>query len=55
MKIVVIKNDEKIAIHHEPRTVIVHPKAKTVDLYGSSESEFQTYSLIKDNVDWLID
>ncbi|MDH3313860.1 MAG: hypothetical protein OEM28_12065 [Nitrosopumilus sp.] len=55
MKIIVIKNDEKIAIHHEPRTVIVHPKARTVDLYGSSESEFQTYSLVKDSVDWIVD
>lgn len=55
MKIVVIKNYENISIHHEPRTVIVHPKAKTVDLYGSSESEFKTYSLIKDDVDWIID
>ena len=55
MKIVVIKDDEKIAIHHEPRTVIVHPKAKTVDLYGSDESDFRTYSLVKDSVDWIID
>lgn len=39
-----------MAIPHEPRTVIVHPEAKTVDLYGSNESEFQTYSLVKDSV-----
>ncbi|MDH3312004.1 MAG: hypothetical protein OEM28_02520 [Nitrosopumilus sp.] len=52
MKIVLIRNNRILRAYHEPREVIVHPKANQVEVVDSEDYTLEKYELIKRDLGW---
>jgi hypothetical protein len=48
-----IKNNATIQVYHNPREVIVHPKAKTVEIFNTDGTLLQKYALVEKDLQWL--
>ena len=54
MKIVLIRNNRILRAYHEPREVIVHPKANQVEVVDSEDYTLEKYELIKRDLGWTV-
>ncbi|MDH3502116.1 MAG: hypothetical protein OEL69_06395 [Nitrosopumilus sp.] len=54
MKIVLIRNARILKAYHEPREVIVRPKANQVEIVDSKDHTLEKYELIKRELDWEV-
>ncbi len=54
MKIVLIRNSRILRAYHEPREVIVRPKANQVEVVNSEDHALEKYELIKRDLGWTI-
>ena len=54
MKIVLIRNARIIKAYHEPREVIVRPKANQVEIVDLEDRTLEKYELIKRELDWEV-
>lgn len=52
MKIILIRNDRILRAYHEPREVIVRPKANYVEILNLDDSIQEKFELIKRDLAW---
>ena len=53
MKILLKRKDNIIKVYHEPREVIVHPKAKTVEIFNRDGTFLESHTLVTKQLEWL--
>ena len=53
MKTLLKKKENIIKVYHEPREVIVHPKAKIVEIFNSDGTFLESYTLVTKELEWL--
>ena len=53
MKILIKKSGSTIRVYHDPREVIVHPKAKQVEIFNHDGTVYETHTLVNKELEWL--
>lgn len=53
LKIRIFHNDKIIRVYHSPHEVIVKPKAKRVEIYGTNGILTEEYDLVGRDLSWL--